>query len=111
MYKLYGIPNCDTVKKARNYLDKNEITYEFVNFKKDSVDLEMIKRWKNFVGDWPVNKRGRTYRELKDDFEDSSDSQKMAMIQENTSLIKRPVLEKGKKVMCLGFELDIFNNL
>ncbi|MCO4794192.1 MAG: Spx/MgsR family RNA polymerase-binding regulatory protein [Bacteriovoracaceae bacterium] len=111
MIKLYGIPNCDTVKKAKKHLESIGVEFDFVNFKKDGVEKASIERWKKFLGEWPVNKRGRTFKQFKDEFESASDSVKIKLIQENTSLIKRPVLEKGKSVMCLGFDLDVYNKL
>jgi len=111
MVTLYGIPNCDTVKKARKLLDEKKVSYDFINFKKEQVDLTMINRWKKFMGDWPINKKGRTYRQLKDKFEGSTDAMKIKLIKQNTSLIKRPILEKGKKVMCLGIDLEIYKDI
>lgn len=111
MVRLYGIPNCDTVKKARKFLESRDIDYEFVDFKKSGVEKDSIEKWKKFVGDWPVNKRGRTFNKFKDEFENATDTRKIKLIQENTSLIKRPVLEKGKSVLCLGFDQDVYNKV
>jgi len=111
MIKMYGIPNCDTVKKARKDLDSKGIDYEFVDFKKVGVDKTSIERWKKFLGDWPVNKRGRTFRQFKEAFESGTDAAKIKLITENTSLIKRPVLEKGKSVLCLGYDVEVYNGI
>jgi len=111
MIKMYGIPNCDTVKKARKNLEAKGIDYEFIDFKKVGVDKASIERWKKFLGEWPVNKRGRTFRQFKEAFESGTDAAKIKLITENTSLIKRPVLEKGKSVLCLGFDVDVYNGI
>ena len=71
----------------------------------------MINRWKKFEGDWPVNKKGRTYRQLKNEFDEADNESKIQIIQENTSLIKRPILEKKNKVLCLGYDADLYQSL
>ncbi|MCO4756142.1 MAG: arsenate reductase, partial [Bacteriovoracaceae bacterium] len=60
--KVYGIKNCDTVKKALKFLNENELEYEFVDFKKVTPTKADILRWKEAFGDLPVNKRGTTFR-------------------------------------------------
>lgn len=95
MTTLYGITNCDTVKKARTWLSEHHIDYEFVDFKKSAPDADLIKSWLKDI-DLAVllNKRGTTWRKL------SSEQQALAATQEgaiklmveNPSLIKRPLL-------------------
>ena len=108
MIKLYGIKNCDTVKKACRYLEERNQEYEFVDFKKTKLNKENIETWKKSFGDWPVNKKGRTYRQLKDEFENSTDLEKVNLIIENTSLIKRPILEIKNKTVAFGFEKETY---
>lgn len=104
MYTLYGIANCDTVKKTKKYLDEKGVDYDFVNFKKTAPTAKNIKLWQDYLGDMPVNKRGTTFRKIKDDFEKSSQSNKVKLLIENSSAIKRPILEKNKSVMAVGFD-------
>lgn len=112
MYLLYGIPNCDTVKKAKKSLEQRGVEFEFVNLKKESPSKALLERWKKaFDGQWPINKKGRTYRQLKEEIESMSDKELVGLITENTSLIKRPVLEKNGKVVCFGYDEDTFNRL
>ena len=111
MIVIYGIKNCDTVKKALQHLDRNAINYEFVDFKKNPPGEEDVNRWRKFLGDWPVNVRGRTYRLLKEKFECGDDHGKAKMIIENTSLIKRPVLEKNGEPVCFGYDQSVFDSL
>lgn len=107
--KLFGIPNCDTVKKVRSYLEKNKTPYEFVDFKKQAPTESDIKRWKAFMKTWPVNTKGPTYRKIREQFETANDSQKMKLLIENSSAIKRPILEQDGAVQAVGFDPDFYN--
>lgn len=111
MYKLYGIKNCDTVKKALKALDKAAVEYTFIDFKQQAPSLKEIKRWKQAFGDWPVNQRGRTFREHKELFKQATDAQKVDLIQQYTSIIKRPVLELNDQVLCFGFDAEFYSKL
>ncbi len=105
--KLYGIKNCDTVKKARKWLDDNGIAYEFHDFKKDGLTSEKLSQWEQAIG-WEtlVNKRGTTWRKLPDDVRETINAQSAHQIMlENTSIIKRPVVERGDEVS-VGFNAD-----
>ncbi|MGP9834145.1 ArsC family reductase [Marinobacter sp. NSM] len=105
--KLYGIKNCDTVKKARKWLDDNGIAYEFHDFKKDGLTSERLSQWEQAIG-WEtlINKRGTTWRKLPDELRDNMSAQSAHQIMlENTSIIKRPVVERGDEVT-VGFNAD-----
>jgi arsenate reductase len=105
--KLYGIKNCDTVKKARKWLDDNGIAYEFHDFKKDGLTSEKLSQWEQAIG-WEtlINKRGTTWRKLPDELRDNMNAQSAHQIMlENTSIIKRPVVERGDEVT-VGFNAD-----
>jgi arsenate reductase (glutaredoxin) len=106
MFRIYGIPNCDTVKKARTYLERNSAEFEFIDFKKKSPTADDIKRWKEAFGSLPVNVKGVTYKKFKDEYESLSETNKIKFLQENTSMIKRPILEKNGIVLAFGFEED-----
>lgn len=111
MYKLYGIPNCDTVKKARTFLDKKKVEVEFVDFKKIKPDAKDINRWKEAFGELPVNAKGVTYKKLKDEFLSLTPKAKIDFIIANTSMIKRPILEKNGKVLAFGFDEDQYKEV
>lgn len=111
MWKLSGIPNCDTVKKARTFLDKNNISYTFVDFKKSPPTLDDIIRWKDFMKALPVNTKGTTYKKHKDIYESLSEKEQIKFICENPSMIKRPVLEKNHKVLFIGFDEKSYKEL
>ncbi len=111
MFTMYGIPNCDTVKKAKKALDEKGLEFEFKDFKKAAPTNKEIKRWKEAMGEWPVNPRGRTFKVIKEEFEAADDKTKMKLISENTSSIKRPILEKNGKVIAFGFDKEVYGDL
>ncbi len=109
MIKIYGIPNCDTIKKARKWLEANDVDYEFHNYKKDGVPEKQLKKWVKDKG-WEtlLNKRGATWRKLDDKTKNSADEKSAIKIMlDNPSIIKRPVLESGK-IVVIGFNADIY---
>lgn len=108
---MYAISNCDTVKKARAYLDKKKIAYEFVDFKKTPPTKELIEKWADFLGELPANKKGLTYKKFKDEFEMLSSAKKIDLIIANSSMIKRPVLESKGKTVAIGFNEEIYAGL
>lgn len=111
MYYVYGIKNCDTVKKALKKLDQMKVTYEFCDFKKGTLNSKLVKDWKKQLGDFPVNPKGRVYKQLKEEFESASSNEKVNLILENTSMVKRPVLIKDNKIICLGFDEEKYQGL
>ena len=111
MYKIYGIPNCNTVKKALTHLDSKGLKYEFINFKKQAPVKNDIKSWKEAFGDWPVNQKGPTYRKIKEEFEAANAAAKYKLLETTTSAIKRPILEKNGKVIHFGYDEEIYNKL
>jgi Spx/MgsR family transcriptional regulator len=104
MLQVFGIPNCDTVKKARRFLDDRNVPYEFNNFKKSPPTLDQLKNWESQVGEELVNKRGRTFRQIKDDYEVLGQAKRLELLQNQTSAIKRPIIESQGKVLALGFD-------
>ncbi len=105
--KVFGIRNCDTVKKARKWLDEAGIEYQFHDFKKDGLDTDTLKKWEDSVG-WEtlVNRRGTTWRKLPDQVRDNIDAQTAHQIMlENPSIIKRPIVERGDSIS-VGFNAD-----
>lgn len=111
MITMYAIPNCDTVKKARAYLDKKNVQFEFVDFKKLAPVADQINRWSEFYDELPVNKKGTTYKKFKDEFEGLALSAKIKFLAENSSMIKRPILEKNGKTIAIGFDEEMYGAL
>lgn len=111
MYKLCGIPNCNTVKKAMAILESKNIDYEFMNFKKETPSKKDITDWKVAYGDWPVNKNGPTFRKIKEEFENADTITKKDILILNSSAIKRPILLKNGKAICFGFNEEFYSSL
>ena len=102
---LYGIKNCDTMKKAFKWLETNNINYEFHDYKKSGLPEDLAKDWLASEG-WEqiINKRGTTWRKLDDDVKNSmNDTQALAVMLDNPSIIKRPLMIKDGE-MTLGFK-------
>ncbi|EDY86597.1 ArsC family protein [gamma proteobacterium HTCC5015] len=112
MTTLYGIKNCDTIKKARRWLEDNGVAYEFHDYKKVGVPEQQLRQWIDQFG-WEVvlNKRGTTYRKLDDAIKDSLDAESaVAVLMTNASMIKRPVIEHGDTTL-IGFKADDYQSL
>ncbi|RYY74047.1 MAG: ArsC family reductase [Gammaproteobacteria bacterium] len=99
MITLYGIKNCDTVKKSRDWLAKNNVDYRFHDFRADGLDKAQVNNWITEIGlENLVNKRSTTWKELNDSIKSDFDEQNAAsIIVENPTLIKRPLLDTGKQ--------------
>lgn len=100
---LFGIKNCDTIKKARKWLDANNIEFHFHDFRKDGLSEALLDQWFATLG-WELllNKRGTTWRQLPESIKENIDAASArTLMQENPAIIKRPVLE-----VCLS-EADI----
>ncbi|PCI45063.1 MAG: ArsC family reductase [Proteobacteria bacterium] len=109
---MYGIPNCDTIKKARKWLTEHAIDYVFHDYKKEGVDAALLQAWCAKVG-WEVllNKRGTTWRKLSDADKNALDASKaQALLIEHVSMIKRPVLLCGEHIE-VGFSVAAYEVL
>ena len=112
MITLYGIPNCDTVKKARNWLTDKNIDFQFHNFKKDGLDSILLDVWFKDIG-WEtlLNKRGTTWRKLDEKTKNNIDEPTAKGIMlDNPSIIKRPVLDTGSSKH-VGFKADEYEKI
>ncbi|MFT4059641.1 MAG: arsenate reductase family protein [Legionella sp.] len=111
MILMFAIPNCDTVKKACAFLEKNKIDYKFIDFKKFPPTKTQIKSWSDYLGELPINKKGMTYRKYKDHYVTLNISEKIDFIIANTSLIKRPILVQNDKIIAVGFNEEQYKEL
>jgi arsenate reductase len=104
--QVYGIPNCGTVKKAKIFLEENKLEYDFHDFKKEGVSEAELQKWCNQFG-WEnvLNKKGMTWRNLEEavKLEVKDQNSAIQLLKNNTSAIKRPVIESAKGNF-LGFD-------
>lgn len=112
---MYGIKNCDTIKKAQKWLDNNQVSYDFSDFRIDGITKEFIQEIGDALG-WEavINKRSTTFRNLSDEVKQNlSGETAIAVILEQPTLIKRPILRFEDKLF-VGFKdasyAEIFNN-
>ena len=104
MTTLYGISNCDTVRKARKWLASHDVAYQFHDFRKDGLTSKQVTAWAQAVG-WEslLNRRGHTWRKLADkDKANLTEAKAIKLILSEPTLIKRPVLDVNKQVY-VGF--------
>lgn len=102
MIKVYGIPNCNTVKKAIDWLNRNNLSYEFHDYNKQGITQDKLKEWsKHFGWETILNKNGTTWRELPEEIKESVTSEKKAIeiMSDKTSTIKRPIVEANDKYL------------
>jgi arsenate reductase len=107
---LYGIKNCDTMKKARAWLDGRGIAYRFHDYKTDGVSKEKLKHWCDELA-WEtlLNRAGTTFRKLPDgDKEGLNEHKAIVLMLAQPSMIKRPVLETDDGKLLVGFKPDIY---
>ncbi len=111
-FVLYGIPNCDTVKKARVWLDAAGLSYRFHDYKKAGIDAATLKSWCDELGyEQVLNKKGTTWRQLDSVSQENLNQAKaIKLMQQHTSLIKRPLLDTGS-LKLLGFKLSDYQSL
>jgi arsenate reductase (glutaredoxin) len=109
---VYGIKNCDTVKKALDWLNSKKITFEFHDYKSKGVSEAKLKEWCEQTG-WEtlVNKKGMTWRQLDDTVKNKTvnESSAIHLMVGKTSLIKRPLIEKDGKIIVLGFDASEYS--
>jgi arsenate reductase len=107
---IYGIKNCDTMKKARTWLDKKGVAYDFHDYKTAGIDREHLQRWSKKVG-WEtlLNRSGLTFKKLPDkDKEGLTEAKALKLMEAQPSMIKRPVLDLGGGKLVVGFKPEIY---
>ena len=112
MIVVYGIKNCDTMKKARAWLDGHGIAYAFHDYKTAGIDKTRLEGWVSQLG-WEalLNRAGTTFRKLPDaEKEGLTEKKAIALMLAQPSMIKRPVLEKGSEILA-GFRPEEFEKL
>ena len=109
---IYGIKNCDTMKKARAWLDSHGVGYDFHDYKTAGIARDKLKQWSDELG-WEtlLNRAGTTFRKLPDEAKANLDERKaIDLMLEQPSMIKRPVLERGKTLL-VGFSPEKYSAL
>jgi arsenate reductase len=111
MLTVYGIKSCDTCRKARKYLAENDIEFRFHDVRDDGLDIQMLERWGDRI-DWQklLNRQSLTWRKIPEvDREDMSKERAFALMLEQPTLVKRPVLE-SEQFMAVGFSEKRFGD-
>jgi len=109
---LYGIANCDTVRKARQWLDEHGVAYTFHDYKKQGVNPVLLREWCTELG-WEalVNRKGTTWRKLPEVTREAMDEPlALAVMEDQPSLIKRPILDTGV-LRVIGFDVERYQRL
>jgi len=107
---IYGIKNCDTMKKARAWLDKRGVDYAFHDYKASGIERDRLEQWSKKVG-WEtlLNRAGTTFRKLPDKDKTDLDARKaVALMLAQPSMIKRPVLDLGGGKLLVGFTPEVY---
>jgi Spx/MgsR family transcriptional regulator len=110
--KVYGITNCNTVKKALDWLKENKIDYNFQDFKKLGVSTEKLQEWDSKAGyEKFLNKQGLTWKQLDPEVKESvkTNTDTLTLLQQKTSMIKRPVIEDGD-FLFFGFDEKVYQS-
>lgn len=109
---VYGIPNCDSIKKARRWLDENGVTYRFHDYKKHGIDEASLERWAGEVG-WEtlLNRRGTTWRKLTEEEQaDVNEEKAIVLMKAHNALIKRPVIEHDSGPLLVGYDPEAYED-
>jgi len=110
MITIYGIKNCDTMKKARSWLEGHGVAHAFHDYKASGIDKALLERWvKEHGWETVLNRAGTTFRALPDERRQGLDAGKaIALMLEQPSMIKRPVLDLGEGRTLIGFKPEIY---
>ncbi len=107
MFKVFGIKNCDTMKKTFKWLDEHKVDYEFVDLKKTPLSLDELSGISQLVGmDVLVNKRGMTWKKLGLKDKNLSDEELLQVLKDHQTMIKRPVIISEDNAILVGFDED-----
>ena len=112
MLTLYGIPNCDTVKKAKRWFEKNTVEFKFHNFRDQGISGNKLATWSKTIG-WEnlLNRRSTTWRNLSEKDKTSiNEKNAIKLMQKHPTLIKRPVLENSNNIL-VGFNESNYKKL
>ena len=111
MYKIYGIKNCDTMKKATTWLSENNVDFEFHDYKKSGISQDKIHEWLT-QKPWEVliNRAGTTWKKLSDEEKATDEISATKLMMAKPSMIKRPIIENDK-IVVMGFNSDTYEQI
>jgi arsenate reductase len=112
MITIYGIKNCDTMKKAMRWLDEHGVDYRFHDYRKEGLDAKLLEAWEKEIG-WEtlLNRRGMLWRKLPERSRENIDRQSaLQIMEENPGIIKRPLLDLGDRRV-VGFKPETYEQL
>jgi arsenate reductase len=112
MITIYGIKNCDTMKKAMRWLDEHGVDYRFHDYRKEGLDANLLEAWEKEIG-WEtlLNRRGMLWRKLPESSRDNIDRQSaLQIMRDNPGIIKRPLLDLGDRRV-VGFKPETYEQL
>ncbi|MDV7105080.1 ArsC family reductase [Vibrio sp. TH_r3] len=112
MITMYGIPNCDTIKKAKKWLQEADINFDFHDYRKQGIDSELVELFCQTLG-WEqvLNKRGTTYRQLSAEQKEALDEQSaVTLLVEYPAMIKRPILKVNDQFY-IGFKAPMYTDI
>jgi arsenate reductase (glutaredoxin) len=107
MFTLYGIPNCDTIKKTLNWFKANNLAYQFHDYKKQGITPEKLAEWlAQTEHSALINRTGTTWQQLTDQEKNAvqDNASAMALMLQKPSVIKRPIIEQGGKIVKIGWK-------
>jgi arsenate reductase len=111
MYKVYGIANCDTMKKAMTWLKENNIPFEFHDYKKKGIEKEKVHEWlTQKPWDVLINRAGTTWKKLSDEEKATDAATATELMLAKPSMIKRPIIE-GDNIVMMGFNADNYQEV
>ncbi|MGA7964722.1 MAG: arsenate reductase [Gammaproteobacteria bacterium] len=111
---LYGLPNCDTCRKARKWMEGANIDFDFIDYRAEPVPAPRLKHWARQLGGWGklINKASTTWRQLPDALKNpDSDARWTHLVADHPTLVRRPVLEREDGSVSVGFSEDRFKSL
>ena len=111
MYKIYGIKNCDTMKKTFDWLTTNNVPYEFHDYKKTGISEDKIQEWlTQKPWDVLINRAGTTWKKLSEEEKSIDERGAIKLMMEKPSMIKRPIVE-NVKIVVMGFNSDTYEQI
>ncbi|MFN4146801.1 MAG: Spx/MgsR family RNA polymerase-binding regulatory protein [Runella sp.] len=114
MLTIYGIPNCDTIKKTLHALKERQIPFVFHDYKKNGIGMEQLEKWLQQTPlDTLINRAGTTFKKLSDDDKNAlaNRASALSILMDKPSIIKRPIIEKEGQIVMIGWKPEVLDTL